>query len=147
MPDRFSWFHEKPVLYKQQRPGVAQVVHTHRDIVPGGGGLAERVWCNQFQPSLLNFYFRISGFQSSLVLIYFCNGPNSCSHCTTVWPKTGPLCHAARRSLAPPQKSRRHNRSFVWTEALSGMIFLRALKLSAEKCEHVLGFQVKGALW
>ena len=37
---------------------------------------------------------------------------------------------AARRSFAPLQKSRHHNRSFVWIEALSDMIFVAARKLS-----------------
>ena len=34
------------------------------------------------------------------------------------------------RSFAPLQKQRRHNRSFMWTEALSDMIFVAAQKLS-----------------
>ena len=47
-----------------------------------------------------------------------------------------PICdsslnRSARRSFAPSQKSRRHNRSCVWTEALSGMIFVAAEKLSS----------------
>ena len=47
-----------------------------------------------------------------------------------------PICdsslkRSARRSLAPSQKSRRHNRSCVWTEALSGIIFVVAQKLSS----------------
>lgn len=42
---------------------------------------------------------------------------------------TYPICdpspeRSAERSLATSQKSRRHNRSFVWTEAMSGMIFM-----------------------
>ena len=32
--------------------------------------LAERVWCTKFQSSLLNIYFRLNGFQPSLLLIY-----------------------------------------------------------------------------
>ena len=33
--------------------------------------LAERVWCAKFQSSLLNIYFRLSGFQSTLSLFTF----------------------------------------------------------------------------
>ena len=49
-----------------------QVVHTSR--------LAQRVWCPKPQSSLLNIYFRPSGFQSSLLLIHFRYYPNTCSH-------------------------------------------------------------------
>ena len=40
--------------------------------------LAERVWCTQVLSSLLNNYFRLSGF-------HFRYGPNTCSY----WPKFG----------------------------------------------------------
>ena len=43
-----------------------------------------------------------------------------------------------RRSFAPLQKSRRHNRSRVWTEALSGMIFVPAQKLSGIHTHYTL---------
>ena len=56
--------------------------------------LAERVWCTKFQSSLLNIYFRHSGFQSTLLIIHF------------------------------------HNRSCVWTEALSYKTFVAAQQLS-----------------
>ena len=56
--------------------------------------LAERVWCTKFQSSLLNIYFRLSGFQSTLLIIHF------------------------------------HNRSCVWTEALSYKTFVAAQQLS-----------------
>ena len=42
------------------------------------------------QSSLLNTFFRLSGFQSSVLLIYFRDGPNSSSHCTKVRHKTYP---------------------------------------------------------
>ena len=38
--------------------------------------LAERVWWTKFQSLLLNICSRLSGFQSSLLLIYFRDGPN-----------------------------------------------------------------------
>jgi len=41
-----------------------------------------------------NIYLRLSGFQSSLLLIYFRDGPNTCSHCTKVWHKTYPIFDA-----------------------------------------------------
>ena len=37
--------------------------------------------------SLLNIYFPLSGFQFSLLLIYFRQGPNACSHCGEEWNK------------------------------------------------------------
>ena len=58
-----------------------------------------------------------------------------CSHCTKVWHKTCPICHAtsrpARRSFAPPQKSRRNHRSCVWTEDLPGVTLVAAQKQSS----------------
>ena len=44
---------------------------------------AERGWWTKSQTSLLNIYFRLSGFQSSLLFIHFRYGPNITSlHCT-----------------------------------------------------------------
>ena len=40
-----------------------------------------------------------------------------------------PLQRSTRRSFAPSQKSRRNNRSYVWTEAPPDIIFVRAQKL------------------
>ena len=51
----------------------------------------------------------------------------------SVWYKSkcdAPFSRSAPRSFAPLEKSRRHNRSCVWTGALSGMIFMAAPKLS-----------------
>ena len=134
LPDSFAWRHEKPsdIVWTARAWGGTSRSHTS-NIVPAK--LAERVWCPKFQSSLLNIYFRLSGFQPSLLLIYFRDGPNSCSHCTEVWHKTypiydTPLPRSAWRRFAPSQKSHRHNRSSVWTEALSGMIFLAAKTLS-----------------
>ena len=94
---------------------------TRAKIVPAQ--LAERVCCTKFQSLLLNNYLRLGGFQSPLLPTYFCDGLNRCSHITKVWHKTYPIWHAplsrsARRRFAPPQKPRRHSRSFLWTEAL-----------------------------
>ena len=72
--------------------------------------LAERVWCTQFQSSLRVIYFRLSGFQYSLLPIYFRDGPNTCLHYTKVWQKTYPISdtpvlRSAWRSVAPSQTS------------------------------------------
>ena len=70
--------------------------------------LAERVWCTQFQSSLLNIYFRHGGFQFSLLLIYFRDGPKRCSQHTKVWQKIYPiyvsvtlLSRSTRRTTIP----------------------------------------------
>ena len=51
--------------------------------------LAERVWYTKSQSSLLNIYFRFSGIQSLLLLIYFGEGPNSCLSWCRYAPKYG----------------------------------------------------------
>ena len=53
------------------------------NIVPAR--LAESVWCKKKLQSSL--YFLLSGFQSSLLLIYFSDSLNGCSLCTKVWHK------------------------------------------------------------
>ena len=88
-----------------------------------------------------NIFFQLIVFQTSLLLIYFRDGPSRSAHCIKVWGKTCSICDAAfswleRRSFALSQKSRRHNCSYVWTEALSGMIFVRLKR--AVLCEHSL---------
>ena len=40
-----------------------------------------------------------------------------------------PLSRLARHSFATSQKSRQNHRSYVWTEAQTGMIFLATQKL------------------
>ena len=65
--------------------------------------LAERVWWTKPQSLLLNIYFHISGFQSSLLLIHFRYGPNTCSNFTTGCHRTysrcdAPFSRSARRS-------------------------------------------------
>ena len=121
------------VLYEQQRHRTGTSCSHTSNNVPQR--LAERVLWTKSQSSLLNIYFRFSGFQSLLLLIHFRCFPNTCSHCTKVWHRTSPICDAplsrvAKRSFAPLQKSRRNHRSYVWTEALSSMVFVPAQKLS-----------------
>ena len=110
--DSFSWRHEKlsvTVWTARARVGTSRP-HTS-NMVPAR--LAERVWWTKSQSSLLKIYFRLSWFQSSLLLIHIRDRTNRCSHCTKVWRKIHSICNAprsrsARRSFAPSQKSRRH---------------------------------------
>ena len=53
------------------------------NIVPAR--LAESVWCKKKLQSSL--YFLLSGFEPSLLHIYFSDSLNGCSHCTKVWHK------------------------------------------------------------
>ena len=53
------------------------------NIVPAR--LAESVWCKKKLQSSL--YFLLSGFEPSLLLIYYSDSLNGCSHCTKVWHK------------------------------------------------------------
>ena len=70
---------------------LEQVVQSHTsNITPEW--LAERVWCTKSQSLLLNIYFRLSGFQSSLLLIHFCYGPNTCLHYTQEWCRISSIC-------------------------------------------------------
>ena len=51
--------------------------------------------------------------------------PVECGHLSAMWLSTF-LTRSARRSFCPLQKSRQNHRSYVWTEALSGVVFVRA---------------------
>ena len=99
--------------------------------------LAEKVWWTKSLSSLLNIYIRLSGIQSLLRIRY---DPDACSHCTKMWQRhiqdssfSDTLQRSARRGFAPIQKSCRDHRPCVWTEALSGMVFVPA------KCYPVQG--------
>ena len=95
--------------------------------------LAKTVCLTKSQSSLLNIYFRLSGFQPSLLLIHFRYGPNTCSHCTKVWHRThliyeAPLSRLARGKFPPLQRSpRNHRNSYVLTEAPSGVVCYTAV--------------------
>ena len=118
------------------RKAVRYSVNSKRQITGTElGWLAERFWWTKSQSSLLNIYFRLSGFQSSLLLIHFRYSLNTCWHCTKVCHRTYPICdgplpRSLRRSFAPLQKSRHNHDSYVWTEALSGMAFILAQERS-----------------
>ena len=66
-----SWFSELVTRLFQADSGYSE----HR-----ASALAERVW--SLYLSLVNIYFRLSEFYSWLLLIYFRDGPNRCSHYT-----------------------------------------------------------------
>ena len=107
-----SWFSELVTRLFQADSGYAEY---------RAGALAERVW--SLYLSLVNIYFRLSEFHSWLLLIYFRDGPNRCSHYTKLWHRTYPICdtslsRSARSTFAPSQKSRRHNCSCVCRGAL-----------------------------
>ena len=55
------------------------------------------IWWTKSQFSLLNIDCRLSGCQSSLLLILFCYGSNACLHCTKVWHRTYPIFEATLR--------------------------------------------------
>ena len=85
--------------------------------------------------SLLNIHYPLSVFQSSLMLILFREGVKTCSR---NYEETSPICddpisRSARRcarSLSPLQKSFPNLRCYMWTEALSSMVFLSTQELS-----------------
>ena len=59
------------------------------------GAVGREGLVNKSQSSLLNFYFRLSGFQSSLLLIHYNRLLSEyCLHCTKVWHRTYPICNA-----------------------------------------------------
>ena len=70
--------HEKPsgIVWTARAQDGTSRSHTS-NIVPRR--LAERVWWTKFQSPLLNICSRLIGFPSSLLLIYFRDGPNRCS--------------------------------------------------------------------
>ena len=75
---------KQPLQYNPSRPGTGKNPFHTKNILPER--LTARVWCTKTLSSLLNIYFGLSRFQSSLILIYFSCGPNtSCSH---AWHRT-----------------------------------------------------------
>ena len=119
-----SFFYRHDELSGSNDQQGEQFVNYNSHLVPAW--LAERVWWTRSQSSLLNIYFRLSGFQSSLLLIHFWYSLSNCFYCSKVWHRTysiseAPLWRSARRSSAPLQKLHRNHRSYVWTESLYGM--------------------------
>ena len=98
-----------PIQYEQQRPGAAQVVHTHR--IPCRGGWPRRFDALNSKSFLLNIYFRLSGFQASLPFMYFCHGPNRCSHCNKQSQEIGAAQLRFVTEIAPKSRFLCVNRS------------------------------------
>ena len=71
---------------------LEQVVHTLTSNIVEER-LAERVWFSNSQSSLLNIYFRLKGFQSSFLLIYFRYGPSTFTLHQNVADKTCTMHH------------------------------------------------------
>ena len=115
---------------------LEQVDQTRRTACQRGWPI-KKSWWTKFESSLLNIYFHLSGFQFLLLLIQFQYGMNACSHCyTKVWHRAflicdAPLSRLAQHSFAPVQKSPPNHLSYVWTEALTGMVFVPMQELSS----------------
>ena len=134
LPNSFLWRHRRQsgIVWTATALGSTSRSHISNILL---ARLAQRAWCTKFHSSLLNIYFRLSGYQTAFLLIYFRDGPKKCSHCTKVSHKTYPICDAplsrsARRIFAPSQKSRHCNNSCVWTEVLSEIVFVEGQKVS-----------------
>ena len=125
--DSFFWRQDtlSGIVWAGTAQGGTSRSHTS-NILPAR--LAGRVWCIKFQSSLFNIQFRLSGTQASLLPIYFRDRPNRCSLCTKVCDAS--LLRSVRCSFAPSQKSRRHNRCRVLTEALYSIIFVNKAKVA-----------------
>ena len=51
----------------------------------------------------MNIDFRLSGLQSSFLLIHFRYCPNTCLQCTIVWQRTYPICRRSIFDIGPAQ--------------------------------------------
>jgi len=112
MPDKYSMNSNGPGRHKSSNIVPARLVHKITVLTP------EYLLPYRWAPGLTHS-------------LYLADRPNRCSHCTEVWQKNlSDMLQSNFARFAPSQKSRHHNRSCVWTEALSGMIFVTAQKLS-----------------
>ena len=94
------------------------------NIVPAR--LAESVWCKKKLQSSL--YFLLSGFEPSLLLIYYSDSLNGCSHCTKVWHKN---LSVMRRSIFEIGDAHLHSGTENLVEITkSGTIFVATQTLS-----------------
>ena len=75
--------------YEQQREHRTGTSRSHKSCQSG-----RRREFGELNPSplLVKIYFRLSRFQSLLLLIHFRYDPNTCSHYTKVWHRTSPIC-------------------------------------------------------
>ena len=121
------------IVWTVTAQGSTSPSHT-LNIVPAR--LTKRAWCTQFQSLILNIYFRLGGFQLSLLLIYFRDRPKRCSQHPKLRQKIYPICvsvtplsRSARCNFAPSQKLCHHNHSCVRTEAPPSLLFMATQKL------------------
>ena len=106
-----------PIKYEQQQYWT-WTSHSHTsNIMPER--LAKRVRWTKSRQSSRWIFTRLNPLQSSFILIHFRYGPNTCAREVR-----------ARCSFALSRKSHRNHRSWVWTEAVSGTIFVPAQKPS-----------------
>ena len=93
---------------------------------------------------LFNIYFRLGGFQSSLLFIYFRYGAYTCSHYNEEWQKPfryilkDSLSRSLRRVFAVLQKSRRNHRSVSKNRSHTLHGFACRLKSYQLTCGHSL---------
>lgn len=125
---------EKPFRYRTvwrqlHRPRTSP---SHKSNIVTGERLAERVWCTNFQSSLIFEYSLPSQCVPVLAPAHFI--PSRCEYLFTqlrrnlsdMWRSNftvGAALRCARR-LSPLQKSFPNLPSYMWTEALSAMVFL-----------------------
>ena len=121
-----------PAWFERRRPRTWTSRSHISSILPER--LAEWVWCTKSQSSLLNIYFHISGFSSSLLLIYPLPGLSQTMEPKPFWYVT--IHFQDRRAAAQPR------RSYVWTNALSDVVFVPARELSSSR--HSLNFILGG---
>ena len=111
-----SW-HWKPAIRYSVNNNSPRRHKSFTHIENRSGTVGREGWCIRFQSSLLKIYSRLSGFQASLLLIYFRDVQNI----------------TLRQSMAQNLSDMWHStfdRSCLWTEAPSSMTFVAAKKLS-----------------
>ena len=122
MLDSFFYRHDKLSGNNDQQG--EQFVNYNSHLVQGW--LAERVWWTKSQSSLLNIYFRLGGFQSSLLLIHFWYSLSNCFYCSTLEIDAAQLrsvAEIARKSslLCVNRIPIRYDRDFAPAQELSGL--------------------------
>ena len=114
---------------EQQQPRAAQVVHTHQT-------LSQHGWLRGFGTlnySPCSWIFTFVSVVSSPLSYLFSSTTSRILVSVHITPLYGtkPILKSAQHSFTLSQKSRHHKRSCVWTQALSGIIFVLEQKLSA----------------
>ena len=116
--------HEKPsgIVWTATAQSGTSRSHTSNIVRPR---LAERVWWTKFQSPLLNICSRLSGFQSSLLLIYFRDGPNRCSLHQSMAQKLSDMWRSIFEIGRPGAASLRHrNRAATTVLVCEQMTFV-----------------------